>query len=131
MALDRTARIVAVTALVELGTAIGLLVAPALVVTMLLGKAPDATGQALARALGVALLALAAAMRPTPGATSLPTPVVQAALTYNVLMPLFLAAVGIVWHLGAPGLWAVVALHGVLAVLMLTAKQREPHRASG
>ena len=106
MALDRRARIVGITALVELGTGIALLVDPAPVVT---------------------LLALAAALRPERGSAAVPVPAFQAALIYNALIPLFLACVSVVKHVGGWALWGAVALHAVLAVLLLTTLQGQ-HR---
>jgi hypothetical protein len=125
MALDSTARIVGFTALVELATGIALLLNPALVVFLLLRTPTDATAQVVARGLGIALLALAAALRPLHGATAVAAPVVQAALIYNALMALFLASVSIVLHMGGLLVWAAVALHAILAVLRVTTWQRQ------
>ena len=127
MALDRRARIVGITALVELGTGIALLVDPAPVVTLLLKMPSDATAQVLGRGFGVTLLALAAALRPERRSAAVPVPAFQAALIYNALIPLFLACVSVVKHVGGWALWGAVALHAVLAVLLLTTWQGQ-HR---
>jgi hypothetical protein len=123
MALDRTARIVAFTALVELVTGIALLLDPALVIALLLRTSTDATAQVVARGFGIALLALAAALRPVHGSSAVAVPAFQAALIYNALMALFLASVSIVQHMGGLALWAAVALHAILAVLLVTASR--------
>lgn len=120
MALDRMARIVGFVALVELGAGIVLLVDPALAVTLLLGTPTDATAQVVGRGFGIALLALAAALRPAHGSVTVAAPVFQAALIYNALIALFLALVSIVRHMGGLVLWAAVALHAFLAVLLVT-----------
>jgi hypothetical protein len=113
------ARIVGFTALVELVTGIALLLDPALVIALLLRTPTDATAQVVARGFGMALLALAAALRPVHGSSTVAA--FQAALIYNALMALFLASVTIVQHMGGLLLWAAVALHAILAVLLVTA----------
>jgi hypothetical protein len=122
------ARIVGVSALVELGAGVSLLVDPALVVTLLLRMPVDATAQVLGRGLGVALVALAAALLPGRGSGAVAAPVFQAALIYNVLTASVLACVSIVRHLGGLVLWAAVAPHAVLGVLLLTTWQRQYQR---
>ena len=42
-------------------------------------------------------------------------------LTYNALIALYLAYVGTVAHLGGLLLWPAVALHGVVALLLVWA----------
>jgi hypothetical protein len=119
------AKIVGFSALVEFCTGIALVLAPALGVTLLLRTPTDATTQVVARGFGIALLALAAALRPTHGSAAVAAPIFQAALIYNVLMALFLASVSIVHHMGGLLLWAAVALHALLAVLLITTWQRQ------
>jgi hypothetical protein len=118
MALQRLARIVSITALVELGTGILLLVDPALVVNLLLGTRADATTRVVGRAFGIALVALAAALRPMNG--SVTAAAFQGALLYNGLVALFLASASVMRNVGGSGLWAVVALHAFLAVVLIT-----------
>src|SRR5215471_14253826 len=61
---DLMARILLFTAVVEIGTAVTLLINPALVVALLLGTAADVTVQVVGRCFGIALLALVAAWWP-------------------------------------------------------------------
>lgn len=119
---DRSARRLVFTAVVEFGTALLLLADPALVVNLLLGAPADATVRVVSRCFGVALLALAVACWPGLGTgASASGPAMRAMLVYNALIALFLAYLGALRHVGGPLLWPAVALHAVVAVLLVTA----------
>jgi hypothetical protein len=62
------ARIVVFTTVVELGSALALMVDPPLVVALLLGARADPIAEAVGRCFGIALLALAAAWWPDQAA---------------------------------------------------------------
>jgi hypothetical protein len=113
--LDARSKLMALAAVIEAVTGLALIVAPAFVVGLLLSG--GAAGQTLlvARCFGIALLALAIAC--LPGAIGRSTQ--QGMLTYNVLIALFLAYVGATQHVGGVLLWPAVALHAVVALLLI------------
>jgi hypothetical protein len=79
------ARIAIFTVVVEIGTALTLLVDPALVVASLLGAPADATVQVVGRCFGIALLALAAAWWPAAASAEIAPPYFRGRLISNVL----------------------------------------------
>ena len=106
-----------VTAAIEIGAGLTLLVAPAMIIPLLFGSAVDtfpATG--VARLAGGALLALGAACwwARFDGASAAARALVGGLLVYNIAV-VALATVG---TLGGPGplQWAAVALHAAQAV---------------
>ena len=96
--------------------------------TLLLGTTTDTTAQVIGRWCGVALLTIAAAWWPARGSAAVPVQVFYSALIYNALIALFLASVSIVRHMGGLALWAAVALHAILAVLLVTTWQGQQYR---
>lgn len=110
--------LLAITAAVEAGTGLALVIAPSVVVQALLGTALDpAGGSVLGRLLGTALLAIGTACWIARGAAPgrAATGLVAAMLVYNV------AAVSLPGYarigLGITGLllWPAIVLHSVLA----------------
>ena len=106
-----------VTAAMELGAGLTLLVAPALIISLLFGSAANALpAVGVARLTGGALLAVGAACwwARHDGASAAARALVGGLLVYNVAV-VALAAVG---SLGGPGplQWAAIALHAVQAV---------------
>jgi hypothetical protein len=86
---------------------------------LLLGA--EVSGALIARFFGIALLALGLACWPSwqPSESSLRA--FRAMLVYNVLIALYLAYLGTVGHLVGLLLWPVVALHAVVALLLVWA----------
>ena len=123
--LDRLGKTVAFSAVVEIGTALLLLAAPALVVSWLLGVAADATVQVVSRCFGIALLALATACWPERGSAASAPPAVRAMLIYNALIALLLAYLATVQQMGGPLLWPAVALHAVVGLLLVATWRRQ------
>ena len=115
-------KILAFSAAVEIGTGLVLMIDPAIVVTLLLGA--DAAGVAIAvgRCFGIALLALGLAC--WPGAQS-GSPTFKAMLIYNALIALYLAYLGTIRHVEGLLLWPGVALHAVVALLLVWAWRQE------
>ncbi len=109
----------AFAAVVEIGTGVVLLAVPAIVVTLLLGAEITRVGQSLGRCFGIALLGLGLACWPGRQRAESVRPALQAMLTYNVLIALYLAYLGTVGHLGGLLLWPGVALHAVVALLLV------------
>ena len=115
-----------VTAAMELGAGLMLLVAPAVVVTLLFGSAVEVYPAAgVARLTGAALLALGAACwwarHEERSAAS--KALVGGLLIYNAAV----VALGIVGALGALGplQWTAVILHGVQAIWCAAARVRQ------
>jgi hypothetical protein len=90
---------------------LALLAAPAWVVALLLGDAASGVALLLARVLGIALLALAAACWPGPPRLGM--------LIYGVAVALYLGALGLSGAATGVLLWPAVLLHVVLAALLL------------
>jgi Ca2+/Na+ antiporter len=113
------AKVLVFAAAVEAGTGLALIVDPAIVVTLLLGAEVSGMGTLLGRCFGIALLALGLACRPSrQGAESGPA-AFRGMLIYNVLIALYLAYLGTVAHLVGLLLWPGVALHAVVALLLV------------
>jgi hypothetical protein len=105
-----------VTAAMEIGAGLGLLVAPALIVGLLFGSSDIQTGVAIGRVAGAALVSLGAACwwaRHDSGSAA-SRGLVSGLLIYNTaVMALVLS--GSLGSLSLP-LWAVVVLHAAMAV---------------
>ncbi len=114
-------KLLRLTALLEAGTGLGLLTVPALVVRILLGASLDPTaGTAVGRVAGAAVLALSVACWAArdAGSGKATAGIVAAMLLYNLVVAALLIHVRFGPGLSGPGLWPVVALHGVLGVLV-------------
>jgi hypothetical protein len=113
----RATRLLVVSAAIELGAGLTLLVAPVLVIRLLFGRAVDVfPAVGIARVAGVALLSLAAACwwarHEDRSATA--SALVGAMLIYNSAV-VTLVIVGALGGLG-PLQWALVIVHGALAI---------------
>jgi Ca2+/Na+ antiporter len=117
--LNTPRKILAFAAVVEVGSGLILMIDPAIVVTLLLGAEVSGVGTLLGRCFGIALLALGVACWPSRQRAESGAPSFRAMLIYNVLMALYLAYLGTVGHLGGLLLWPGVALHAVVALLLV------------
>jgi hypothetical protein len=117
--LDTLRRVLGFAAVVELGTGLVLIVDPAIVVGLLLGAEVSGVGAPLARCFGIALLALGLACWPSGQRAGSGPPAFRAMLTYNALIALYLACLGSVGRGRGPLLWPAVALHAVVALLLV------------
>ena len=118
-------KILGFASVVEVGTGLVLLIDPAIVVTLLLGAEVSGVGTLLGRCFGIALLALGLACWPSRQRAESGAPAFRAMLIYNVLIALYLAYLGTVAHLGGLLLWPVVALHAVVALLLVCTWRNE------
>jgi hypothetical protein len=114
-----TQSLLSVTALVEVGAGIALLVTPSLTVELLLGAglfSPQSV--VVGRVAGAALIALGVtcwrARRGGRGAAR--TGLLAGLLIYNVAAPILLVYAAIVFMMQGIGLWPASVLHLVLAI---------------
>ena len=112
-------KILAFAAIVEVGTGLALMIDPAIVARLLLGADVSGAGTVLGRCFGIALLALGLACWPGRQRAESGSPAGRAMLIYNVLIALYLAYLGTVGHLGGVLLWPGVALHAIVALLLV------------
>lgn len=102
----------------EMGTGLGLMLAPLLVVSLLLGAEASGVAIPLGRSFGIALLALGMACWPTGPRPRTGSAAFRAMLVYNALIAMYLAYLGVVRHLGGVLLWPAAVLHAVVALLL-------------
>jgi hypothetical protein len=127
--LDTPRNILAVAAVVEIGTGIVLMLDPAIVLALLLGASGSGEESSLGRFLGIALLALGLACWPSRQRAESGSPAFRGMLIYNVLIALYLAYLGAVGRQRGLLLWPGVALHAAMALLLVgTALQGRRHR---
>jgi hypothetical protein len=112
-------RVLAFSAVVEIGTGLALIGAPRIVVGLLLGTDLSSDGFPLARVAGIALVALGVACWPGRQETEGGWSAVRALVAYNALVALYLAYLGVVRHLTGLLLWPAVALHAAVALLLV------------
>ena len=112
-------KVLGFAAVVEVGTGLVLVLDPALVVALLLGADTAGLGVLLGRFLGIALLALGVACWPGGQRVTLGARTLHGMLTYNALVAVFLAYVGLGGHWAGPLLWPAVALHAAVTLLLV------------
>lgn len=119
-------RFFVVTVVMEAGAGLGLLIAPALILRLLFGAADIQTGIALARVAGAALVSLGAASwwARDDHDSAASRALVSGLLIYNAAI----VALVLTGTLGAlnPVLWALVAVHGAMAVWCVMLATRRP-----
>jgi hypothetical protein len=112
-------KIIAVAAVVEVGTGLVLMLDPAIVVKLLLGADVAGAEIPIARSFGIAMLALGVACWPDRQRAESSASAFRGMLIYKALIALYLAYLGTVGHLGGLLLWPAVALHAVVALLLV------------
>jgi Ca2+/Na+ antiporter len=112
-------KILAFAAFVEIGTGLALMIDPAMVVVLLVGVDVSGVGILLGRCFGIAMLALGVACWPSGQRAEVRSSAFRGMLTYNFLIALYLAFLGTVRRLGGTLLWPGVALHAVVALLLV------------
>ncbi len=123
-------KILAFAAVVEIGTGLVLMVDPAVAVALLLGTNLSGVGGALGRVAGVAVLSLGlACWRGRHSEAS--AAALRGMLTYNSLVPLYLAHLAALRHVGGPLIWPAVALHAVVASLLAWTWRSERRAEAG
>ena len=107
-------RVLAFAAIAEAATGLALLVVPSLVGRLLLGEELAGVAVAVARVLGIALIALGVACWPD-------RPTLCGMLIYGAAVTLYLSYLGIRGNWVGPLLWPAVVLHAVLTLLLARA----------
>ena len=115
--MTRLAKVLAFSSATEAGTGLAFLVVPAVVVRLLLAAEPSGVGTVVSRAFGIALLGLAAATWPAGGAGTAAAR--RGMVVYNAGIALYLGWIGWAGTMKGPLLWPVVALHAVVALLLV------------
>jgi hypothetical protein len=114
-------RLMIVTAAIEFGAGLTLLVAPNVIIRLVFGPAVDVLPAAgIARLAGAALVSLGAACW-WARRDAAPRPLIHAMLIYNAVV-VALVLGGALGALG-PLQWAVVVLHGALAIWCVWARK--------
>ena len=112
-------KILASASVVEVATGLALLIDPRFVVALLVGPNAPVEEIPMGRLPGIAILALGLACWPSPRHAESGSPAFRAMLVYNVLIALFLVYLFKVGHLGGVLLWPGVALHAIVALLLV------------
>ncbi len=116
-------KILAFASIVEVGTGLALLVDPQIVVALLVGPSTPVEEIPMGRLPGIAILALGLACWPNGGHAERGSPALRGMLVYNALIALFLIYLFKIGHLGGVLLWPGVALHAVVALLLIWASR--------
>jgi hypothetical protein len=114
-------RLLTVAAVLEAATGLALLLAPSFVARLLLGDSVSGTGTAVGRVAGCALVSLGIACWPSRNAASRRSAALTAMLTYNLLVSCYLMLLGLGGQRVGVLLWPAVAIHGLLALLLVRA----------
>jgi len=114
-------KILAFSAAAEIGTGLALLIAPAVVASWLADGLVSDAWLPLSRCFGIAIVALGLACWPERQHVKRGGPALRGLLTYNTLIALYLGSLGTVGGWKGVLLWPVVALHAVVALLLIWA----------
>lgn len=112
-----TDKLLAFAAIAEAATGVALAVVPSLVGRLLLGQELAGVASAVARVLGIALIALGVACWPGLGRAR----AYCGMLTYSALATLYLAGVGLAGELGGKLLWPAAGFHAIMSALLARA----------
>ncbi|NVO17162.1 MAG: hypothetical protein HXX10_24310 [Rhodoplanes sp.] len=105
-------RVLIVTTVVECAAGSALLIDPSLAGQLVFGEALTGIAISVARVAGIALIAL--------GIACWPGPPVVGMLTYNALVALYLASLGLIGGSTGVLLWPAVVLHAILTALLIS-----------
>lgn len=118
-------KVLAFSSIVEFGTGLALMAAPVLVVDLLVGAPLSGAGIAVGRCLGIALVALGIACRPSRQQGDGNSWAAEAMFVYNALIALYLGYLGAVGHAVGVLLWPVVAVHAAVAFMLVWSRRAE------
>ena len=112
-------KILTFASIVETATGLALMIDPRFVVALLVGPNTPVEEIPMGRLPGIAIFALGLACWPSAQHAESGSPAFRAMLVYNALIALFLVYLFKVGHLGGVLLWPAVALHAVVALLLI------------
>lgn len=112
-------RILQFAAVTEFATGVGLVAVPAWLVPLLVRGDVNGLAALLARVLGITLVALGLACWPGRQEPEAGLGAFRGMLLYNVSVAALLGYVGAALHLDGPLLWPSVAVHAVVALLLV------------
>ena len=121
-----TSRVLAFSTATEGATGVASLLAPSLVAQLLLGTDLPGAGPVVVRCFGVALVALGIAAWPRGTEAEPSRQALRAMVVYNAMIAGLLGYAGAALHLGGPLLWPAVAIHTVVAVLLIRPRSLPP-----
>jgi len=116
-----TAKLLRLACVLEILTAMALIVTPAAVAWLILGEGASGTGVALGRIAGLVLLSLGVACYPRSSNVGNLDQAVLGMLTYNILLTIYLIYLGVSGEATGVALWLVAAIHAVLTILFTQA----------
>jgi hypothetical protein len=116
-----TVKLLRLACVLEILTALALVIAPSVVAWLILGEGASGTGIALGRIAGFVLLSLGLACYPRSLSPGNLDQAVLGMLTYNTLITVYLIYLGISGGATGGALWLVAAIHAVLAILFAQA----------
>jgi hypothetical protein len=121
-------RILAFSAIVEAGTGLALIAAPAFVLSLLIGGTVAEGWRPLGRCFGIAILALVMACWPGREPSGGPA-AFRGLLSYNALIALYLTVLGAAAQWRGLLLWPVVVLHALIALGLILLWRRGQMRS--
>lgn len=111
-------RILAFSAILEAGTGLALVAAPAFVLSLLIGSKVADGSWPLGRCFGIAILSLVMACWPGREPSGGPASF-RGLLSYNALIALYLTVLGAAAQWTGLLLWPVVVLHALIALALI------------
>lgn len=121
-----TGKVLGFSAATEGATGVASLLAPSFVVQLLLGADLPGVGPVVVRCFGVALVALGIASWPRWTEADRSMQAVRAMVVYNLMIAGLLGYAGATAGLAGPLLWPAVAIHAVVAILLLKPRSMAP-----
>ncbi len=112
-------KVLAFASVVEIATGAVLIIDPTVVVALLLGTGIAGAGIPLGRCFGITLLALGLACWPSAQRAEGSAAAAGGMLLYNALIALYLGWLGTLGNMRGLLLWPGVALHAVVALLLV------------
>ena len=129
--LSALGKVLAFAAVVEVGTGVALMIAPAIVIALLMGGEASGAFTPIGRCFGIALLALGLPCWPERQRANRSSPAFRAMLIYNALVALYFAYLGTVGVWNGLLLWPVVVIHAAVAGLLVWTSRDERRTRRG
>jgi hypothetical protein len=121
-----TNKVLGFSAATEAATGVVAVIAPSFLAQMLLGAELPGVGPLVVRCFGIALVSLAIACWPGRADADPSMQPLRAMVVYNAMIAGCLGYAGTALQLGGPLLWPAVAIHAVVALLLLLPRSTQP-----